>query len=435
MTTDADRVSRRRFLGAAAATAAGTWTFLGASSARGQAATKVLKAGLIGCGGRGTGAAVNCIEAGKQLGIDVRFTALADAMPDRLASSRNRIKKAGSEVDDARCFVGFDAYRKLVDTDVDLVLMATPPGFRPPHFEAAVQAGKHVFMEKPVAVDPVGCRRVYAAGELAKKKKLSVMPGTCLRHHVGYAGTRTLVADGMMGRVLGGTVYYCTRRLGFRKRPAEWSDAEYMVRNWQNFSQLSGDHIVEQHVHTLDMLNWTLGATPLVAVAVGGRHHRKTGNQFDFFSVDLEYPNHVHVHSISRQINGCWNRGNGLELNGDKGYSSGTRGVVLWDGSKLPVPELKWHRSMYVQEHVVLLDSILHEKAYNDTVGVTDATLTAIMGRVAAYTGKRIEWRHLVEDKGKPELYNLELKPSAADFEAGKVQAPPDDVIPHPGKA
>ena len=436
MAENACGVNRRDFMRGAALSAAavGGLTILGARPASGQAG-KVLKAGLIGCGGRGTGAAVNCIQAGKILGVEVQVTALADAMPDRLQGSRNRMKKAGSDVPDNRCFTGYDAYKKLVDTDVDIVLMATPPNFRPVHFEAAVNAGKHVFMEKPVAVDPVGCRRIYAAGELATKKKLSVMPGTCLRHHKGYGGTRQLIADGAMGRVLGGTIYYCTNRLWARPRKAEWNDAEYLVRNWVNFVELSGDHIVEQHVHTIDMLNWMMGAPPVAAVAVGGRARRQTGNQYDFFSIDFEYPNQVHVHSISRQITGCWNRGNGVHLTGDKGWSRGTNGVTQWDGTKVKLPALDWQRSMYVQEHVVLLDSILQGKAFNGTQGVADGTLAAIMGRMAAYTGKRVQWNQLADAKGKSPMGSLAYKPSPADFETGAVKAPADDVIPIPGKA
>ena len=428
----AERVSRRRFMRSAAAL--GTLTILGATSARGQA-KKVLKAGLIGCGGRGTGAARNCIDAGKELGIQVRFTALADVFPERVQRTRGVVEKAGSEVADSRCFVGFDAYKKLVDTDVDIVLMASTPSFRPPQFEAAVKAGKHIFMEKPVAVDPAGCRKVYELGELATQKKLSVMPGTCLRHDTGYAGSRKQIADGVIGRILGGTIYYCTSRLGFTPRQEGWSDRDYMIRNWKSFAETSGDHIVEQHIHTIDMLTWIMGANPTVAVANGGRARRKTGNMFDNFSIDYEFPGHVHIHSISRQIKGCWNWGNGLALTGEKGWLHGTAGVRLWDETKPEFPKLAWHRSMLVQEHIVLLDSILNEKGYNDTKGVTDGTLTAIMGRIAAYTGQRVTWEQLTDPKAKNTLANFECKPSAADFEAGDVKAPPDDVVPIPGKA
>jgi len=428
----AKTVSRRRFLRGAAAI--GGLAILGASTARGQA-RKVLKAGLIGCGGRGTGAAHNCIQAGKSLGVDVRITALADVFPDRVQRTRGSVKKAGSEVPDSQCFVGFDAYKKLVATDVDIVLMATTPCFRPPQFEAAVRAGKHVFMEKPVAVDPAGCARMYELGELATQKKLSVMPGTCLRHHTGYAGSRQQIADGLIGRVLGGTIYYCTGRLGFTRRQKGWSDRDYMIRNWKSFCETSGDHIVEQHIHTIDMLLWIVGAAPTVAVANGGRARRQTGNMFDNFSIDYEFPGHVHIHSISRQINGCWSWGNGLALAGEKGWLHGTGGVRLWDETKPPMPALAWNRSMYVQEHIVLLDSILNEKAYNGTKGVTDGTLAAVMGRMAAYTGQRITWEQLTDPKAKNSLATFQCKPSPADFEAGDVKAPPDDVVPVPGRA
>ena len=432
MGSKTERVSRRHFLRGAAA--AGTLTILGATSVRGQAA-KVLKAGLIGCGGRCTGAARDCVNAGKQLGVDVQITALADVFPDRIQRSRSSVRKAGSEVPDSRCFVGFDAYKKVVDTDIDIVVTAATPSFRPVHFEAAVKAGKHVFMEKPVAVDPVGCRKMYALGELATQKKLSVMPGTCLRHHTGYAGSRQQIADGLLGRILGGTIYYCTGRLGFTRRQEGWSDRDYMIRNWKSFCETSGDHIVEQHVHTIDMLTWIMGATPVLAVANGGRARRQTGNMFDNFSIDYEFPGHVHIHSISRQISGCWNWGNGLALTGEKGWLHGTSGVRLWDDTRPPLPKLAWNRSMYVQEHVVFLDSILNEKGYNGTKGVTDGTLAAVMGRMAAYTGQRITWEQLTDPKAKNSLANFECKPSAADFEAGDVKAPPDDVVPIPGKA
>jgi len=418
----------------ASTVAAGGLTILGARRARGQA-RKVFKAGLIGCGGRGVGAARNCVNAGKHHGVEVRITALADAYPDRVNGARSAVKRLGQEVPKERCFAGVDAYKRLVATDVDIVLMATPPNFRPPHFEAAVEAGKHTFIEKPVAVDPVGCRRMLAAGERATKKRLSVVSGLCLRHEKNYRGMKMLVADGAIGRILGGTIYYCTGSLGRTPRRKGWSDAEYLIRNWKNFVELSGDHIVEQHVHTIDTLNWLMGATPLATVAVGGRARRVTGNQYDFFSAALEYPKEVHVHSICRQINGCWRWGNGIHVVGEKGWADIRRGVWLWGAKeKLPMPKLSLHRSMYVQEHIVLLDSILKGEPINDTKDVTDATLTAIMARIAAYTGQRVEWRQLTDPEAKSKLYNLALKPTAEDFETGNVKAPQDDVVPIPGR-
>ena len=436
MDRKAEQVSRRRFMRrtASMAMAAGGLTILGASTASGKA-SKTLKAGVVGCGGRGRGAMGNCVAAGKQLGIDVKVTAVADVFPERVDGAVKSAKRFGSEVPKSHAFVGFDAYKKVMDTDIDILLTAAPPSFRPSHFEAAVKAGKHVFMEKPVAVDPAGCVKMYALGGEATKKKLAVMPGTCLRHDTGYAGSRQQIADGLMGRVLGGTIYYCTGRLGFTPRREGWSDLEYMVRNWKSFVELSGDHIVEQHVHTIDMLLWIMGAAPVAAVANGGRARRQTGNMFDNFSIDFEFPGHVHIHSISRQINGCWSWGNGLALTGDKGWLHGTKGVALWDGTKPPMPKLDWNRSMYVQEHVIFLDSIVKGNPYNDTKGVTDGSLASILGRMAAYTGQRIEWQQLVDPKAKKSLATVELKPTPADFEAGTVKAPPDDVVPIPGRA
>ena len=407
-------------------------TILGAT-ARGQA-KKTFKAGLIGCGGRGSGAIRNCIEAGKVLGVEVKAVALADAYADRLQRLQRALKKSGQDVPDSRCFVGFDAYRKLLDTDVEIVLMATPPNFRPVHFEAAVNAGKHIFIEKPVAVDPPGCRRMFAAGELASKKGLGVLAGTCLRHNQGYAGMRKLVADGAIGKVYSGNIYYCVGRLWARRREPGWSDAEYLVRNWLNFCEMSGDHIVEQHVHTIDMLNWVLGEHPVAAVGFGGRHRRKTGNQFDFFSIDFEYSDRRHFHSACRQISGCWNWGNGIHVVGARGWASIRGGVKLWDGTPVKAPDLGFHRNMYVQEHIVLLKSLLAGKPINDTQAVTEATLTAIMGRISAYTGRRVEWRHLVDPKAKSPFYNLTCRPTAEDFEKGAVKAPPDGVVPIPGR-
>ena len=426
-------VSRRDFIRGAAV--AGGLTVLGARTARGQA-TKTFKAGLIGCGGRGGGAIRNIIDAGKVAGADIRVAALADAYPDRVSRVRDALKEIGQEVPEARCFVGFDAYKKLVATDVDVVLMATAPAFRPMHFEAAVKAGKHTFVEKPVAVDPVGARRVLEAGKLAEQKGLAVVAGTCLRHEKGYRGLRTLVTDGAIGKVLGGAVYYCIGRLGFSRRADGWSDTEYMIRNWYSFAEMSGDHIVEQCVHTIDMLNWCMGATPVAAIAIGARHRRQTGDQYDCFAVDYEYPDRVHVQCICRQINGCWNWGNGIHLVGEKGFANIREGVFLRDGSKkLQPPEVPMHANMYVQEHIVLLKSLLDGKPVNDAKDVAEATLTAMMGRISAYTGRRVEWKELTDPAAKSDLYAFACKPSPEDFEAGEVKAPPDDAAPIPGKA
>lgn len=429
------RVSRRQFVRSAGAlgAAVGGLTILGAS-ARGQAA-KAFKVGLIGCGGRGRGAIGDISNAGKALNVDIQVVALADAMPDRVAAAREGVKARGQELPESRCFSGFDAYKKLLDTDVEIVLMCTSPNFRPAHFEAAVKAGKHVFVEKPVAVDAPGCRRMLAAGEEAAKKNLGVLAGTCLRHDKGYGAMHQLIADGAIGRILGGTTYYCTGRLWSRPRAEGMTDAEYLVRNWANFAGMSGDHIVEQDVHTIDMQNWCVGATPIAVVAIGGRHRRVTGDQYDSFSVDYEYPNQIHVHNITRQINGCWSWGNGVHLVGEKGWARIGAGVTLWDGTKVKAPDVPMQGSMYIQEHCVLLKSLLDGKPINHVKDVTESTLSAIMGRDAAYTGRRIEWKEYTDPEAKSDLYDKAYATTSEDFEAGKVVAPKDDVVPVPGKA
>jgi len=449
--------SRRDFLGTAVAASAvwGGLTLLGARSAHGGAAPRVFKAGLIGCGGRGGGAAKNCIAAAQALGAQVRVVALADAMPDRLNGVRTSLKQAGQEIADDHCFTGFDAYKKLCATDVDLVLLCTSPNFRPLHVAAAVAAGKHVFMEKPVAVDAPGCRKVYQAGEQAAAKKLSVVAGTCLRHGSGYAATHKVVAeDKAIGKIVGGVIWYCTGRLWANARNEKWSDAEYLVRNWANFCSMSGDHIVEQYVHTLDMLDWHMGAHPIAAAGFGGRARRKTGDQYDFFSNDLEYPDKVHIHGCCRQIQGCWGTANAGELMAEKGACFfRDRNPSVRDAAGKPIELARfdwrppqpgeekdhrystepgnWHPDMYTQEHIVLLDSLLKGQPINDTVDVTDSTLACIMSRIAAYTGQKITWDQLT--KPGSEWYAYACTPAAEDFEKGEAKAPPDDVVPIPG--
>ena len=431
-------VSRRDFMrGAAAAGAAlGGLTILGAT-ARGQG--KTLKIGLVGCGGRGRGAMVNHIEAAKSLGLNAQVTALADAymneetIPKALFSLKT---KAGQEVPKDRCFVGFDGYKKLIDSGVDIVLLATPPIFRPVHFAAAIEAGKHVFMEKPVAVDPVGGRRVIEAGEKAKTKGLSIVAGTQRRHHRDYLAVYKLIQDGVIGPIRGGAVWWCDTQQRARPRQPGWSDRDYMVANWNNFVEMSGDHIIEQHVHNIDVANWFLGTPPSLAVGFGGRARRKTGNQFDFFSVDFQYKlgpkkrQRVHIHSMSRQVNKCWNR-EAEEFIGEKGYVMTTR-LRLYDRTKVKKPEIAGHVSPYVQEHVDLLKSVVGDKEpLNEAQHVAESTLAGIMGRISAYTGQAVRFSDVAKETGQ--FGKLALKPGPLDFETGDVKAPPDNAIPIPG--
>jgi len=323
--------------------------------------------------------------------------------------------------------VGFDAYKKLLETDVEIVLMATPPNFRPVHLMASIKAGKHVFMEKPVAVDPPGVRMVIEAGELAKQKGLSIVAGTQRRHSRGYRETAKALEEGAIGKIRGGAVYWCGGALWRREREKDWDDAEYMVRNWVSFAEMSGDHIVEQHVHNLDIMNWYMGGPPQSALGFGMRARRKTGDQYDFFSLDLEYPEGVHIHSMCRQINGT-----------DGGVSEhlvGEKGVAPFLQSKdkaVFAPGCPESGGDYVQEHIDLLYGILKNDLVNEGRNVAISTGIAVMGRIACYTGKKVDWRQMMEQGGK--YYNLAMKPSAEDFEKGEVKAPADDVFPLPGQ-
>jgi myo-inositol 2-dehydrogenase/D-chiro-inositol 1-dehydrogenase len=416
--------SRRSFLKKAVVTTA----LAGCAPAILGQAKKTVKIGLVGCGGRGTGALGDCLKAGEILGLDMKVVAVADAFGDRAGRPAKDHKLPADRV-----FVGFDAYKKLIATDVEVVLLATPPNFRPPQLMAAIQAGKHVFMEKPVAVDPPGCRKVIEAGELAKTKGLSIAAGTQRRHSAGYRKTARAVQEGKIGKIRGGSVYWCGGALWRNERAEKWSDAEYMVRNWVSFAEMSGDHIVEQHVHNLDVMNWYLGTHPIAALGFGMRARRKTGDQFDFFSIDYEFPEGVHIHSMCRQINDT-DGGVYEHLVGETGTAGGGN-LEPKDGKIFP-EGCPVQGGDYVQEHIDLLWSIVKGQPINEAEQVATSTATAVMGRIAAYTGKRIEWKHMMDPNGgRPDIYNLALSPSADDFEKNTVKAPKDDVFPLPGKA
>lgn len=349
-------------------------------------ADPVLRAGLVGCGGRGTGAAKDLLNGAP----NVKITALADVFKDRLENARKALSAQGQEVPDQSCFVGFDAFEKLIESGVDIVLLATPPHFRPAHFAAAVGAKKHVFMEKPVAVDAPGIRSVLATGEKAKELGLSVVAGTQRRHKKSYIETYKRIADGAIGPIVAARCYWNQGKLWHRERKDEWTDMEWMIRDWVNWSWLSGDHIVEQHVHNLDVINWFTGKHPLKAVGMGARMRRVTGDQYDFFDVDYEFADGMHSHSMCRQINGCQNNVSEFVV-GTRGSSNcantifGPDGSVVWryEGPK---------EQEYVQEHTNLVEAIRTGKPINETRNVAESTLTAIMGRISAYTGKETRW-------------------------------------------
>lgn len=300
LSMDARNVSRRGFIKGVTALGVAAQA-VPLIKVRAQGAPKKFKVGLVGCGGRGTGALGNLLEAAKLIGVEIEVLGVADVFKEKALDCGKK-----HNVPEAQCFDGFSGYKKVFELPVDLVLLATSPNFRPVHFEAAVAAGKHVFIEKPVAVDPPGIRRVIAAGEVAKQKGLTVVAGTQRRHMAGYLQVAKALQDGLIGNIVGGRVSWCMGALWFKAREPGEDDAHYMVRNWPSFTEMSGDHIVEQHVHQLDVANWMIGRTPKSAVGFGGRARRQTGDQFDFFSVDYDYDNELHIHSMCRQINGCY---------------------------------------------------------------------------------------------------------------------------------
>ncbi len=395
---------------------------------RAQDAGKKFKIGVVGCGGRGSGAMENILEASKSCGIPVEIYSVADFFPVRAAGTAKKYN-----IPAERTFSGPVAYHDIMAQPVDIVILATPPMFRPTHLEAALNAGKHCFIEKPVAVDPVGARKVMALDDVAKQKGLSVVSGNQRRHQGSYLRNQYAIANGAIGKIVGGTISWCGGALWHKERDNGESDPSYMVRNWVSFSEMSGDHIVEQHVHNIDVANWFIGRPPVSAEGFGGRARRKTGNQFDFFSLDLSYGDDCHIHSMCRQINGTYG--------GVDEFFIGTEGTAYGGGkiqsarlAQLNVPEFKTHNNPYVQEHIDLLTSIVKEQPLITARSIAESTLTAIMGRISAYTGQLVRWSDLMTKTDSP-WYNLALSPSPADFENGKVVAPKDNVCPVPGEA
>ncbi|MGD2217912.1 MAG: Gfo/Idh/MocA family oxidoreductase [Gemmatimonadales bacterium] len=387
----------------------------------------VLRAGLIGCGGRGTGAARDFLSAGPNLEI----VALADCFRDRLESCRETLREEeGVEVPDEFCFDGFDAYERLLETEVDLVLLATPPYFRPEHFEACVDARRHVFMEKPVAVDPVGARSVMASARTADGLGLCVVTGTQRRHQANYLESFRKVTRGAIGDVVGGACYWNGQVPWWRERQSDWSDMEYMVRDWVNWAWLSGDHIVEQHVHNLDAISWFLGdAHPEKAVGVGGRWRRPSGDQYDFFSIDFTFENDVHVHSMCRQIAGCTNNVSEF-VRGTEGYTNCVDKIWRPDGTlsweypyELDEEGEEERPRPYRQEHVDLVTAIRTGSPVNEANRTAVSTLIAIMGRISCYTGQEVTWDEMMES-------GLELGPQRVALGPSELVRA---VVPVPG--
>lgn len=394
---ESQKIERRDFL-KKTGTAAGVLAvgFPGIISA--QSVTNDLKVGLVGCGGRGSGAAAQALTADK----NAILTAIADidqAIVDRAATRLKGSSRFGAQVRIDNPAVGLDAFDKVINSDVDVVLLAAPPGFRPQHLTAAVAAGKHVFAEKPAATDSPGIREVIAAQKLSQTKGLALVSGFCWRYNNMIEAAMAKVHGGAIGRPVAHYSTYYTNPVKpmppESTRPAGMSDIEWQVRNWYNFTWLSGDSLVEQAVHNADKIMWVMKDTPPIsAVATGGRAvPANGGNIYDHFSVNYLFANGYRVFLSNRQSTGCYN--------GTHDYVMGTEGTLLLGQGKprieTPDGKVAWQfegeeYNMYQREHDVLFESIRSGKPKNDDLNLATSSLLVIMGRQAAYTGQEVTW-------------------------------------------
>jgi predicted dehydrogenase len=385
-------LDRRTFVAAAAASP----VLLGAGSAAAHLVReRTLKIAVIGCGGRGTGAMFNAINAGKQTGCTIEVVALADLFEERAVRASNALAENGMKaLSPDRIFTGFDAYKQACATDCDIAILATPPGFRPIHFKEATAKGKHVFCEKPVAVDGPGVRSFVESAAQSRSKKLKVAAGTQRRHEQCYLECIDRIQKGDIGKVVAGRVYWNMGSLWNVTPDAKKSDVENQIRNWLYHSWLSGDHIVEQHVHQLDVMQWVMGGHPELVRGVGGRQVRTDGQLyghiFDHFGLEFQYPGDRFVFSMCRQQDGTDGKVEEM-FHGTEGMArmhsgfSEIRGAKAWRfAGKQPDP--------YTQEHVDLQNAILNDTPLNEAEQVAHSTLCAIMGRMAAYSGKDVTW-------------------------------------------
>ncbi len=411
--------SRRSFLrsAAAAATAASLTDAVQAGRFVREPRGDELRIALIGCGGRGSGAAVQALSTAGA----TRLVAVADVFADRIDGCLAELTghdgvRARVDVPKERRFVGFDAFRGAIASDCDVVLIATPPQFRPSHFEAAIAAKKHVFFEKPVAVDGPGVRRVLAAAEAGKAAGLCVCSGLQRHHQNGYIEAMKRIHSGALGRILFARCSWNQGGLWHAERRPEWSDMEWQLRNWLYFTWLSGDHIVEQHVHNLDVVNWALQSHPLSARGMGGRQvrtHAKFGHVFDHHAVQFTYPGGVWSFSECRQIDGC--------LADVSEHLHGTDGEAHLDTGRWRITgrnEWSWdgpNNDPYQTEHDDFFAAIRAGAPFNEGSMVAESTLTAILGRMATYSGKEVTWQQALASEESWGPAQLEFGPLAVD--------------------
>ncbi len=386
-TNQSPTVSRRHFLkssSVAAASAAAAVSFPAIVNAQ---AKQPMNAVILGIGGRGGGAGANFLSAAKVVGVEAKIVAVADLFPEQ-ANAGNK----NFNVPVAKCYSGFDAYLKaLAEPGVNYAILAAPPGFRPAHFKACVAAGKNVFMEKPVAVDGPGAQIMYAAYEEAKKKGLKVAAGTQRRHQAEYVETVKRIRDGAIGDIVTMRAYWVNGGPIWHRGVRGNSDIEKQVRNWYHYIWTCGDHICEQHVHNLDVCNWLVNDHPVKCWGMGARQQLegKAGEIWDNFAVEYEYKNGVRMYSYCGQIKRAW-ASVSEAVHGTKGWANPANYIQ-------PAGGQSWRfrgegRDAYEQEHIDLINAILNNTELNEAKNVTDSTLTAIMGREAAYSGRGVSW-------------------------------------------
>ena len=421
MESKLNHITRRSFLQSSktAGAAATAFTIMKPELVRG-AGKETLKAGLVGCGGRGTQAVLDMMHGTE----NVNLVAMGDIFEDKLEGSLSKIRGQKDfakyedriKVDAEHHFVGFDSYKKVLASDIDIVMLATPPGYRPMHFEAAVAAKKHVFCEKPFGTDPVNVRRFMAAAKKSEELKLTVMSGAQRRNDKNYVETVRKIQDGAIGDVLATYAYWVGRPvIQQRSRDGKWGDMEWQHRNWYSFVWICGDQVVEQHLHNIDVCNWLMGTHPVEVVATGGAIWRPReelyGNIYDHISSDFVYPNGVRMSSYCRQFpNGTHNNVSEMAV-GSKARSN----VHDLGPNERTQP--------YVAEHTAMIASIRGDGPYvNHGMAVAESTMTCIMARESAYSGQKITWDQIMASQ-------LDLMPKAFDYQE-KMGVPP---LPVPG--
>ncbi len=353
-----------------------------------------INAVIIGIGGRGGGAGKNFQDAAKAVGVEAKIVAVADLFPEQAARGKEYFG-----VPAEKCYSGFDAFQKaLAEPGVNYAILAAPPGFRAPHFKAAVEAGKHVFMEKPVAVDAPGCRVMYETYEKAKQKGLKVAAGTQRRHQASYLETIKRIQDGAVGDIITLRAYWVNGGPIWHRGVKGDSDIEKQIRNWYHFIWLSGDHICEQHVHNLDVCNWIMNDHPVKCWGMGARAQlgEKAGEIWDEFAVEYEYPNGARMFSYCGQVKRSWSSVSET-VHGTKGSANPSNSISPKEGN--PWRYRGRGTDAYVQEHIDLINAIINNTELNEAKQVTDSTLTAIMGREAAYSGGGVQWEDMVNNK------------------------------------